>query len=68
VSVLEQYGGTTGWDDGAIEDEIIATGYTVPSSAAERETASDTAREKFPAVAFLCEVEKFRYGKLLDEL
>jgi hypothetical protein len=42
VSVLEQYGGTIGRDEGAIEDEIEAAGYTVPESATKRETASNT--------------------------
>jgi hypothetical protein len=46
----------------------VATGYTAPASAAERETASNTAREKFLAMSFLYAVDKFRYGKLLDEL
>jgi hypothetical protein len=50
VSVLEQYGGTIGKDEGAIEDEIVAAGYTAPASATERETASNTAREKFLAM------------------
>jgi hypothetical protein len=68
VSVLEQYGGTIGKDEGAIEDEIVAAGYTAPASATEKETASNTAREKFLAMLFLYAVDKFRYGKLLDEL
>jgi hypothetical protein len=68
VEVLEQYGGTIGKDEGAIEDEIVAAGYTAPASVAERETASNTAREKFLAMSFLYAVDKFRYGKLLDEL
>jgi hypothetical protein len=68
VSVLEQYGGTIGKDEGAIEDGIVAAGYTAPASATERETSSNTMREKFLAMSFLYAVDKFRYGKLLDEL
>jgi hypothetical protein len=68
VSVQEQYGGTIWKDEGAIKDEIEAAGYTAPASATERETASNTAREKFLAMSFLYAVDKFRYGKILDEL
>jgi hypothetical protein len=68
VSVLEQYGGTIGKDEGAIEDGIVAAGYTAPASATERETSSNTMREKFLAMSFLYAVDKFRYGNMLDEL
>jgi hypothetical protein len=68
VSILDQYGGTIRKDEGAIEDEIVAAGYTAPASVAEREASSNTAREKFLAMSFLYAVDKFRYGKLLDEL
>jgi hypothetical protein len=68
VSVLEQYRGTVGRDKGAVEDEIEVAGFTLPVSAAETKTASDVARNKFLAMAFLHAVEKLRYGTLLDEL
>jgi hypothetical protein len=60
VSILKQYGGTIGKDEGAIEDEIVAAGYTAPASVAEREAVSNTAREKFLAMSFLYAVDKFR--------
>jgi hypothetical protein len=68
VAVLEQYGGTIGRDQGAVEDEIEAAGYTILATAEETKQASDIARSKFLAMSYLLMVDKQRYGKLLDEL
>jgi hypothetical protein len=68
VSILEQYGGTLGRDEGGIEDEITEAGYTLPASDMETKTASDTARDKFLGMAFMISVDRYRYGTLLDEL
>jgi TolA-binding protein len=68
VAVLEQYGGTIGRDQGAVEDEIDAAGYTILANAEETKQVSDVARSKFLAMAYLLAVDKHRYGKLLDEL
>jgi hypothetical protein len=68
VSVLEQYGGGVGRDEGGIEDEIAEAGYTMPVSDKETKTASDTARDKFLGVEFMHAVDRYRYGTLLDEL
>jgi hypothetical protein len=68
VAVLEQYRGSIGRDQGAVEDEIDAAVYTILATAEETKQASDVARNKFLVMAFLCAVDKQRYGKLLDEL
>jgi hypothetical protein len=68
VAVLEQYGGTIGRDQGAVEEEIEAAGYTILTTAEETEQASDIARSKFLAMSYLLAVDIQRYGKLLDEL
>jgi hypothetical protein len=68
VAVLEQYRGTIGRDQGAVEDEIEAAGYTILATAEETKQASDIARSKFLAMSYLLVVDKQRYGKLLDEL
>jgi hypothetical protein len=68
VSVLEQYGGTIGRDEGTIEDEIEEADFTLSVSAAETKTASDVARNKFLAMTFIHAVDKLRYGKILDKL
>jgi hypothetical protein len=68
VSVLEQYGGTLGRDEGGIEDEITEAGYTLPASDKETKNASDTARDKFLGMAFMISVDRYRYGTLLNEL
>jgi hypothetical protein len=68
VAVLEQYGGTIGRYQGAVEDEIDAAGYTILATAEETKEASDVAMRKFLAMANLLAVDKQRYGKLLDEL
>jgi hypothetical protein len=68
VSVLEQYGGTLGRDEGGIEDDIAKGGYTMPASDKETQTASDTARDKFLGMAYMLSVDRYRYGTLLDEL
>jgi hypothetical protein len=68
VSVLQQYRGTLGRDEGGIEDEITEAGYTLPASDNETKTASDTARYKFLGMAFMISVDRYRYGTLLDEM
>jgi hypothetical protein len=68
VAVLEQYGGTIGRDQGSVEDEIDAAGYTILATAEKTKQASNVARSKFLAMAYLLAVDKQRYGKLLDEL
>jgi hypothetical protein len=68
VSVLEQYGGTLGRDEGRIEDEITEAGYTLPAIDKETKSASDTARDKFLGMAFMISVDRYRYGTLLVEL
>jgi hypothetical protein len=68
VSVLEQYGGTIGRDEGAVEDEIVTAGYTKPASIAETTAASDTSRSKSLAMSYLYAIDRHRYGTLLDEL
>jgi hypothetical protein len=68
VSILEQYGGMVGREEGGIEDEITEAGYTLPASDMETKAASDTARDKFLGMAFMISVDRYRYGTLLDEL
>jgi hypothetical protein len=70
VSVLKQYGGTIGRDQGAVDGEIETAGYTLPASMAETKAAFDVERSKFMVmvVVFLHAMEKHQYGKLLDEL
>jgi hypothetical protein len=60
VSILEQYGGTVGRDEGGIEDEIAEAGYTLPASDMETKAASDTARDKFLGMAFMISVDRYR--------
>jgi hypothetical protein len=67
VSVMEQYGGTIGRDQGAGEDKIDKVGYTQPVSVAETTAASEVSRNKFLAMAFLHAVYKLWYGKLLTQ-
>jgi hypothetical protein len=62
VSLLEQYGGAVVRNEGAIEDEITESGYTITVSDNETKTASDTARDKFLVQ------DRYRYGTLLDRL
>jgi lipopolysaccharide biosynthesis protein len=57
VSVLEQYGGTLGRDEGGIEDDIAEAGYTMPASDKATQTASDTARDKFLDMAYMISVD-----------
>jgi hypothetical protein len=52
VAVLEQYGGTIGRDQGAVEDEIDAAGYTILATAEETKQASEGARSKFLEMAY----------------
>jgi hypothetical protein len=68
VSVLEQYGGTLGRDEGVIEDKIAEAGYTMPASDKDTQTASDTARDKLLGMAYIILVDRYQYGTLLDEL
>jgi hypothetical protein len=68
VSVIDQYGGSIGRYKGAVEDQIITAGYMVPASAGGKPAAPYKAKNKFPEMAFISSLDKFRYGKILEYL
>jgi hypothetical protein len=69
VSVVEQYGGCIGKDDGAIQDKLSWAGVTATlTSGGTPEQLKDAAKDKCLAIAFLSGANKARYGKLLEDL
>jgi hypothetical protein len=68
ISVIKKYGGSIGWNKGAIKDKLVTTGVALPGSTTKKHKSSTKANGNFLAVAFLSLVDKGRYIKLLEEL
>jgi hypothetical protein len=72
VSIVEQYGGSIGQDMGLVKAELEAMGVTSTDfaavSAAQKLEATQVAKDKYLAMAFLSGADERRCGKLLLDL
>jgi hypothetical protein len=70
VSVVEQYGGNIGKDNGAIQTELDLTEFTntATTTSAQKFEPANATKDKCLSVAFFSAADITRYGKLLEEL
>jgi hypothetical protein len=70
VAVVEQFGGNIGRNTGAVRAELESAGFTDQTTAGveDKLAATQRAKEKYLAVAFLCSADKARYTMLLEDL
>jgi hypothetical protein len=70
VAVVEQFGGNIGRNTGAVRVELELAGFTDQTTAGvdDKLAATQRAKDKYLAVAFLCSADKARYTMLLEDL
>jgi hypothetical protein len=70
VAVVEQFGGNIGRSTGAVRTELELAGFADQTTAGKKDklAATQRAKDKYLAVAFLCSTDKARYTKLLEDL
>jgi hypothetical protein len=70
VAVVEQFGGNIGRNTGAVRAELESAGFTDQTTAGvdDKLAATQRAKYKYLAVAFLCSADKARYTMLLKDL
>jgi hypothetical protein len=70
VAVVEQFGDNIGRNTGAVRAELESAGFTDQTTAGveDKLAATQRAKDKYLAVAFLCSADKARYTLLLEDM
>jgi hypothetical protein len=70
VAVVEQFGGNIGRNTGAVRAKLESASFTDQTTAGNEDklAATQLAKDKYLAVAFLCSADKARYTMLLEDL
>jgi hypothetical protein len=70
VAIVDQFGGNIDRNTGAVRAELELAGFTDQTTAGNEDklAATQRAKDKYLAVAFLCSSDKARYTTLLEDL